>query len=71
MTTRAPRCPKCTSSMEEGFVLSERHGMPAVTTWAAGAPVKGWFGVKAPRKPLEIRTWRCQRCGLLESYALA
>lgn len=68
---RSHSCPKCQGTMVEGFLLAERHGMPGVGAWAEGAPRKSWFGVKAPKKPLEIRTWRCQRCGFLESYATA
>lgn len=68
---RSHGCPKCTGSMAEGFLLAERQGMPSVGKWAEGAPRKGWFGVKPAKKPVEIRTWRCQRCGFLESYATA
>lgn len=66
---RTPQCPKCQTSMSEGFVLTERHGMLAIIGWSKGTPRKGWFGVKSSGKPIEISTWRCQRCGLLENYA--
>jgi len=37
-----------------------------------GAPkVSRWFGLKVDKKNLvPISTWRCGRCGYLESYAL-
>jgi hypothetical protein len=55
--------------MAEGFVTSEKGGMPQVIGWSEGAPKQGWWGIKNKGKPIPIATWRCQRCGLLENYA--
>lgn len=66
---RSNKCPKCESSMAEGFVATDRDGMRAVSGWSAGAPRKSWFGVRLGGKPIPIATWRCQRCGFLENYA--
>ena len=55
--------------MTEGFVLGERQGMRAVSSWAEGAPQETWFGIKLKAKPIKVQTWRCTRCGFLESYA--
>ena len=66
---RTHSCPKCQGSMVEGYMLSERSGAGAVSGWIAGAPQKKWWGLKQPTKPVEIQTWRCQRCGFLENYA--
>lgn len=66
---RAHTCPKCQGSMHEGFVLSERYGVSAVSNWVEGPPRKSIWGLKFKTKPIEIRTWRCQRCGFLENYA--
>lgn len=56
--------------MTEGFINTEKSGMPAVTTWVEGPPAKGWWGnIKTPGTPLKIATWRCKRCGFLENYA--
>jgi len=67
---RSHSCPKCSSSMAEGFVIDSADGVHAVAKWIAGAPIKGFFGVKTRRKnKLEIQTFRCGRCGFLESYA--
>jgi predicted Zn-ribbon and HTH transcriptional regulator len=65
------RCPKCQSAMVEGFVIDNTYGTRAVSTWLEGAPAKSiWVGVKLEgRKPMEIETWRCSKCGFLESYA--
>jgi hypothetical protein len=36
-----------------------------------GAPERGWFRLLKLRgkRQLEVQTWRCTRCGYLESYA--
>lgn len=67
---RPHTCPKCHITMAEGFIASERGGIPAVSKWSEGKPKKGWWGnVRIPSKTLPIATWRCQRCGFLENYA--
>jgi predicted nucleic-acid-binding Zn-ribbon protein len=64
-------CPKCGGSFTEGFVVDETYGAHGVSAWVEGAPVKRfWAGIKVPEK-IEIRTYRCNRCGYLESYAAA
>ena len=64
-------CPKCQGSMVEGFVVDHTYGGHAVAAWAEGPPQKSfWVGVKVSEKEtLEIRTYRCNRCGYLENYA--
>jgi hypothetical protein len=59
-------CPKCNAEMEEGFVAG-----PRVVEWIEGRLEKSTLlGLSlADRKHLPIRTMRCVRCGLLESYA--
>lgn len=69
---RSGTCPKCQGSMSEGFVLdTTQHGVHAVSKWVEGAPEKSfWTGLKLGKKPkIDIQTWRCGRCGFLESYA--
>jgi hypothetical protein len=67
---RKPACPKCQGTMSDGFVLSERYGASAASSWVEGPPRKSiWLGMKLRGKPIEIKTWRCQRCGFLENYA--
>ena len=67
----ASRCPKCQSSMVEGFIVDQGYGAATVSTWQGGEPRKSiWTGVKQDkREQHEIVTWRCSRCGYLESYA--
>ncbi len=54
-----------------GFVVDEGYGTVTVGDWVAGEPVKSfWAGLKLKgRTRLRIATWRCRRCGFLESYA--
>ena len=69
---RSHNCPKCQGSMAEGFVVENNQGMNRVNGWVGGAPEKGIFGVKLRGRPqYDIQTWRCGRCGFLESYAAA
>ena len=59
--------------MESGFVVDLGHGnMKNLPTWIAGAAERGfWTGLKTQdRVNLEVLTYRCPKCGLLESYAL-
>ena len=64
------RCPKCDSAMTLGVTIDKDQGIRYAGTWLEGAPEKGWFGLKLRgKKPLEIQTYRCNRCGFLESYA--
>jgi hypothetical protein len=65
-------CPKCGGRMEPGFLLELKDGnQKTVTEWVEGVPEKGWFGTTSTRgkRRLAIQTFRCTRCGLLESYA--
>ena len=68
---RNPVCPKCQSAMVEGFMLDKTDGGSRVSGWLEGVPEKSFFNnVKLRgRKPIEVATWRCRSCGLLESYA--
>ena len=64
-------CPKCAGAMERGFVVDQGYGVVTVGEWVPGEPVKSfWTGLKLPGKTrLKVATWRCRRCGFLESYA--
>jgi hypothetical protein len=57
--------------MEPGFVLDETRNQHAVATWIEGAPESSfWMGIKLRGKQrLPVTTYRCRRCGYLESYA--
>jgi len=69
---RSNSCPKCNGAMTEGFVVDvNQSGARTVSAWVEGAPEKSlWLGVKVRGKTkYDIQTWRCGRCGFLESYA--
>ena len=65
-------CPRCLATMEPGFVLDRSHyGQPGEQQWVGGVPVKSfWTGLKTRgRMAYSVMTYRCERCGYLESYA--
>lgn len=66
-----PTCPKCSGRMAEGFVIDNSYGTRTVAQWVEGRPEKSiWTGLKIKgRSRHAIATWRCGRCGYLESYA--
>lgn len=68
---RSNTCLKCNSSMTEGFVVDHGYGSNTVSNWVEGAPIKSfWTGVKlGGKRHIPVQTWRCGRCGYLESYA--
>ena len=66
-------CPKCQGRMTEGFIVdSGDYGTASVSTWQGGEPKKSfWTGLKQDKKAqLQVTTWRCDRCGFLENYAV-
>ncbi len=65
-------CGKCGGRMEQGFIPEAKDHSMKVERWVEGAPQKKWYGLKTRGlRQHEIETWRCSRCGLLESYAPA
>ncbi|MBK9547531.1 MAG: hypothetical protein IPO52_00120 [Gemmatimonadetes bacterium] len=72
MSTRPTSCPKCNGPMEEGFVLDKAHyGSPTTPEWLEGKPERSfWTGLKTKgHDRYHVMTYRCERCGYLESYA--
>ena len=57
--------------MEAGYVVDEGYGTRTVSKWIAGTPEASmWTGLKLRGKDkLDVTTYRCRRCGYLESYA--
>ncbi len=66
------RCARCDGPMKEGFVLDNNRHAPAVAHWAEGKPEYSFLRTlkMRGRKKLPVRTFRCSRCGYLESYAV-
>lgn len=70
--SRNKTCPKCQSTMVEGFVIDHTYGARNVSAWVEGTAEKSFWGTGVKlrgRQPVEIATWRCRSCGFLESYA--
>ena len=58
--------------MERGYIIDEgQGGSRKLQTYVAGQPQKSfWAGLSLRGKDrLDVTTYRCQRCGYLESYA--
>ena len=57
--------------MEPGHVIDEGYGTRTVANWVAGEPERSiWTGLKLRGKSkVAVTSYRCRRCGYLESYA--
>lgn len=58
--------------MSDGFVLDRGdHNSRNLQKWVEGEPLKSfWLGLRTKgRETYEVTTYRCDRCGYLESYA--
>ena len=67
-----PECLRCQGSMEPGYIIDHtQHASSVVQTWFRGEPEKSfWTGLKTKKRShRQVRTFRCTRCGYLESYA--
>lgn len=67
-------CPKCQGSMTAGFIIdANMRGGTTVSTWQEGAPQRSfWTGIKQRTDEQHPTTsYRCDRCGYLETYALS
>lgn len=65
-------CLRCNGRLEAGFVVDQGHyGSSAIETWYAGKVERSfWSGIRTKgRDSYEVTTWRCTKCGMLESYA--
>jgi hypothetical protein len=64
-------CPKCGTTMQEGFVVDNTYGGNLQAQWAEGKPnYSFWTGLKIAKDAKHaISTFRCEGCGFLESYA--
>lgn len=64
-------CRECGGRMTQGYVVDYGDaGTTLLQRWWKGPVQKGWLGsLKVRRKEgHEIQTFRCDRCGLLQSY---
>ena len=67
------QCPKCGSEMERGFASALAvDGGIARGIWVKGDDfehINSFFGGTVINETRPIHTYRCIRCGFLESYA--
>ena len=69
---RQRQCPKCDGAMEQGFEIPGPSGHTVrPDEWVEGTPERSfWSGTKlSGTERYQITTYRCDRCGYLESYA--
>jgi len=60
--------------MEAGYIADRgHHSAPGEPRWVEGEPQRSfWTGLKTKdRDVYGVTTFRCERCGYLESYATA
>ncbi len=64
------KCPKCAEEMQEGFMLDYGYSWTGPAKWLAGKPEFGLFGgIKLwGKEKYPTQTFRCPKCGYLESY---
>ena len=65
-------CPNCKVEMERGFVVDHAYYSSYPSSWVAGlVEWSRWSGLKIKgREKLPVTTFRCPRCGRLESFAM-
>ncbi len=75
-TADDPLCRNCRVSMQKGVVLEHvDNGKLTFPLWSPGDPPrKKFLGIplgygRNEGETIRVATWRCPRCGLLESYA--
>jgi hypothetical protein len=71
MTADSVECMRCHADMEVGFVPDFTYGGYVQQKWSPGEPRKSFWGwLKINRHQLiPVTTYRCPKCGCLESYA--
>ena len=72
ITMPSPKCGKCGGEMREGFIPDAERSSTGITIWVADKPEFSTFGSARAngKEAYEIRTFRCVKCGFLESYAI-
>jgi len=72
MSDRDYTCPKCKTSMQEGFVIDYGDSNTRMAaSWISGPPEKRiLFGVKIKgRQQVPLQAFRCPACSYVEFYA--
>lgn len=69
MASQRRECPKCRGSMDIGFMIDHQGGHGP--SFVLGPLRKRWWGIRVKGQPrFDVLTFRCSRCGFLESHAL-
>jgi hypothetical protein len=66
------QCTKCQGELEGGFMLDHNDVSAHQALWASGAPTRTVASDTGPSKTermLPVVTFRCTKCGYLESFA--
>lgn len=65
-------CSKCGGKMSAGTLIDQTYGGALPEKWQPGeAKTSFWTGLKQDKQAqLQVATWRCDKCGYLESYAV-
>jgi hypothetical protein len=68
------RCAKCGNPMARAYTVDSGPGPAAFSAdhasrWSAGTQIRRILKMRVPRGSLPIATFRCTKCGYLESYA--
>jgi hypothetical protein len=65
------KCPKCSGTMEAGFMLGRGHNMYRPQEWFEGEPEINFLGGLKLRdkRRFRVKSLRCIECGFLEQYA--
>jgi ribosomal protein L37E len=72
MSENELKCPRCGGDMDLGLVVDRGdYSIPEVANWVEGMPERSlWSGLKTKgRETYPVRSYRCEKCGYLESYA--
>lgn len=68
----APQCLRCQARMEAGFFLDDIDAeIHKAQEWVSGQPKRSWWAgldLKGNERHA-VTTYRCPKCGYLESYA--
>jgi predicted nucleic-acid-binding Zn-ribbon protein len=69
--SKAIECIRCHAQMEVGYMLDATHSGYQQQNWSSGEPKPSfWMGLKLAKDQVRpVTTFKCPRCGYLESYA--
>lgn len=71
MHSTAPECRDCRATMEAGLMPDRTNHASDQPMWIKGTAEIGFFGhiKEGDRERLPVVTFRCPKCGRLESFA--